>query len=429
MQIFRMVVKEIVYRRLNFALGVLSIGLAAGILAGAMTMLRVHDIQTDRIIEAKQKETEAAMADLDNKIREATLKLGFNLVIFPKDLDLSEWYTEGYGTSYMPEEYVTKLATSNIVTVRHLLPSLQQKVKWPEKKRTVILIGTRGEIPDMHKSPVQTLAEAVPAGTIVLGFELHNSMGITEGERVTFMGREFSVHKCHEERGGQDDFTVWLHLSEVQELLDKEGKINAILALECACAWADVEKVRAELGAILPDTQIKEMGSKALARAEARISAKAAKDAEIAREKKGREDLKASREGFASKLVGVVMAAAMVWIFVLTFNNVRERRNEIGILRAIGMRSGQILIIFLSKSVAMGFLGGLLGVAAGVFGGLAVGGHIEHMESSGVLLASIFNFKSCGMIVVLAGFLSVVASWIPSMMAAGQDPAEILQKE
>ena len=39
------------------------------------------------------------------------------------------------------------LAAVKLVTVNHLLPSLTQKIEWPEAKRTVILTGTRGEVP------------------------------------------------------------------------------------------------------------------------------------------------------------------------------------------------------------------------------------------------------------------------------------------
>ena len=64
------------------------------------------------------------MAKLKDDTRKAMLKLGFNVVILPKDQNLSDWYADDYASKYMPEEYVTKLANSRVVTVRHFLPSL-----------------------------------------------------------------------------------------------------------------------------------------------------------------------------------------------------------------------------------------------------------------------------------------------------------------
>ena len=64
-------------------------------------------------------------------------------------------------------------------------------------------------------------------------------------------------------------------------------------------------------------------------------------------------------------LVPVVMVGSGVWIGLLALANVRDRRGEIGILRALGLRSRQILLIFLGKAVAIGLAGACLGYAAG----------------------------------------------------------------
>ena len=62
---------------------------------------------------------------------------------------------------------------------------------------------------------------------------------------------------------------VELHLADAQKLLGKEGLINAMLALECNCADIDrAGTVRAEIQAILPDTQVIETEKIALAREE-----------------------------------------------------------------------------------------------------------------------------------------------------------------
>jgi len=182
---------------------------ASGSLIGAVTLLRIHDIQTGNILEAKQALVTESMAELEDETRKAMLKLGFNVVILPKDQNLSDWYAEDYASKYMPEEYVHTLADSRVVTVRHFLPSLQQKIEWPERKRKIILVGTRGEVPNLHKSPVKPLVQQVPPGTITLGYELHRSMDIKEGDNVELMGKSFEVHKCYAERGNKDDITEY----------------------------------------------------------------------------------------------------------------------------------------------------------------------------------------------------------------------------
>ena len=236
MTLLRISLREIQYRKSGFLLSLLAVAIAVGSTVSALLLLKLHDIETDVLLARKEEETRRKLKLLGNEVRKATLKLSFNLVILPEGQDIREWYTKDYASKYMPEEYVDVLADSGIVLVRHFLPSLQEKIKWPETERTIILVGTRGEVPNLHKSPKKPLVEAVPPGTIVLGHELHRSLGLKQGDTVRVMGRELRIHKCHSRRGSKDDITAWVHLSAAQEMLNKKGLINAILALECLCA-------------------------------------------------------------------------------------------------------------------------------------------------------------------------------------------------
>ena len=428
MTIWNLLIREILHRKLNFALAVLSVMVASGSLIGSVTLLRIHDIHTGKLLEQKQADLEQRMAQLKDDTRKAMLKLGFNIVILPKDQNLSDWYADDYASKYMPEEYVHKLADSGIVTVRHFLPSLQQKIEWPEHKRTIIMVGTRGEVPNLHKNPLKPLVQPVPPGTISLGYELHRSLEMKVGDKVELMGRQFTVHACHKVRGNKDDITAWIYLAEAQELLDKEGKINAILALECLCTTDALPKIREEIAGILADTQVIERGSRAIARAEARTQVEEQARVAIEKEIIAREDLRAVRERLASILTPVVVTACAVWIAVLGFTNVRARREEIGILRAIGVRSRDVMVMFVSRHVLLGVLGGALGFVAGVlaavyFGAAHEGTQIRMIDMdlswAGLLLASVGG----------AAALAVIAGWIPTMIAARQDPADVLRND
>jgi len=426
--VWHLAAKEIAYRKLNFGLGLLSVVVAVGCLVGALTLLSVHDARTRQVLARREQQTQERMAALSDDVRKAMLTLGFNIVILPKDQNLSDWYAEDYGSKYMPEQYVERLAESDIVTVRHLLPSLQQKVKWPERERTIILVGTRGEVPPLHRPAKKPLLQPVPAGTIVLGHELHRSMGLNVGDSVMLLGHEFTVSKCHPERGTKDDITAWIDLAEAQELLDKRGLINAILALECICAEANVGKVRADITRVLPDTQVIERGSKALARAEARTRVARQGEETLERERHTRATLRREREELASVLVPVVMVAATVWIAFLAFGNVRERRSEIAILRTLGLRSRQVLLLFLSRAIAMGLAGGVLGCALGFLVGKRLGIALDTGAGEALAAGSVFEPALVALALVVAPVLAGAASWIPAVVAAREDPAVILQE-
>ena len=430
MNIRHILIKEILYRWRNFALGLFAVTVAIGSLTGALTLLKVHEFQTQKILNEKEEETKKKMAVLKDEMRKATLKLSFNLLILPKDQSIRDLHMKGYPSEYMPEEYVTRLADSGIVLVRHFLPTLQQKIKWPEKRRTITLVGARGEVPNLHKNPRKPLVEPVPPGTIVLGYGLHHSLGLQVGDKVKLLGREFTVHKCYEERGSKDDFTAWIHLHTAQELLKKEGMINAILALECVCSQVEglLPKVRNEIEQILPGTQVIEKGTKALARVEARARVGQEAEAVVERERQHRDEMSSERELFAAILVPLIMVACAMWIGLLGFNNVRDRKTEIAIQRAIGFRGRQIMFLLLSKFLIMGLLGGVIGIFAGLgFGrwlGIAMEGDIVGI-ADGKLLEPGLLFLA----LITAPVLTVISGWIPAMIAVRQDPAVVLREK
>ena len=425
MNVWRLVTREIRHRKLNFALGVLSVLVAVGCLVGQLTLLRAHDVRSEELLAAKEAEARVSLAQLEDDYRKIMKEMGFNVLILPAGEESTEFRR---ADKTMPEQYVKKLSNSRTMTVQHLLPILYQSMVWPEMKRSIHLVGTRGEVPMMHRDPKQPILTAVPPGEMVIGYDLWTSLKIKVGDKVKLLGEEFTVSKCQDEWDLNDDMTVWIDLAEAQRLLSKEGRINVIQALKCRCPGMDMSDIRDEIVQILPGTRVKFLANKVTARAKARDRAKAEHARGIAAEKQSRHSLRQTREQLAAYLVPLVIVGCTVWIGLLALGNVRERRGEIGILRAIGVSGRQVFAIFLSKALLMGLGGACLGYAAGMAVGLAVGAalgdvtvrtEVSHLLSPVVLL----------LVLAAAPLLSAAATWAPAMIAARQDPADVLGKE
>ncbi|MGQ9662567.1 MAG: ABC transporter permease, partial [Kiritimatiellia bacterium] len=368
---FSLAIREVVHRWLSFVLIVLAVAVAAGGFLSAQAFLRAYEIHERRKLAPKEEERKKRLATLQDEMRKATLKLSFNLAILPAAQDIHEWHEKDYPTTYMPEEYAYRLANSRLVTMRHLLPMLQQKIRWPEQNRTIILIGCKGEIPDMHKNPRAPLVQPVPDGAITLGYELHTNLGLKVGDKVKLMGREFVVHKCHEERGSKDDITAWIPLKDAQELFQKPGLINVILALECVCVGDNViDRICAEVAQHLPDTKVIEFGTQVLARGEAREKARVEAIQAVEREKRNQAELQADRSRMATWALIALIVACTAWIFMMAMANARSRRPEVAILRAVGYSRRQILVLFLLRHATAGGVGAVIGCLAGLLLGL-----------------------------------------------------------
>lgn len=425
MTIWRLVLREIAHRKLNFVLGLTSVVGAVACLVGAVTLLHAHDRRTEKLLDERHEAVKKAGAELEDAIRRSTIKMGFNVLIVPKDQDLQELNVEGYASKYMPEDNAAKLAKAGIVTINHLLPSITQKLEWPEQKRMIILIGTRGEVPIHNRSEKKPMLDAVPPGQMVVGYRLHESLGLKKGDKLRLLGKEFTVAKLHTERGPPDDSTVWINLKEAQELLDRKNLINVILALECHCAGERLPQIRQEIKGILPGTEVIERGAQAVSRAEARAKAATEAQETLEREQTSRADLRRQREKFAAVLVPLVMLGCAVWVGLLAFGNVRERRLEIGVLRALGVRTPQVFGLFLAKALLLGLLGAVIGYAAG----WGIGLFAAEGTSGGDSPLSLFDLSRFGLVVLATPLLCGLASWLPAQLAAQQDPAVVLCEE
>ena len=437
MNVGSLVILEIMHRKLGFALAVATVATSVAALVAVAALLGAHDLRTAQMLDDMNAETGRMeerfireMKAYEDGVRKTMKGLGFNVFIFPEGQELDEVYAEGFASKTMPETYANTLAESKIVTVNHLLPSLTRKLEWPERKRTVILIGIRGEVPIAHRDPKKPLIDPVSRGRIVLGYELHRSLGLHEGNATAFMGQEFTIEKCHTERGTKDDVTIWMHLGECQELLGEEGRINAIKALECNCASIDrLGEIRREIAAILPGTKVIETESKALARAEARNKAKklsqsaiAAKKAETTKLRADRERLRLEDEQKYTALVTVVILVSMAWIAFLAFSNSRDRQSEIGILRAMGISTGSILGALMGRAFLVGLAGAGLTLLLAFFFSDPLREALHGFELKSLM-------EHVPLILISVPALSCAASWLPALQAANRDPATILRNE
>jgi len=426
MNLLRLIRKELLFNGRNSLAAFIAVTLASGVLLGTLNFLRLHETSATHILSEKKRQTEARGAALREELRKATLKLSFNLLILPEQIELKDWYADQISEHDLPEAYAQTLAESGVVTVRHFLPTLQRKLIWPEKNRTILLAGTRGEVANLFKNPRKPLVQPVPDGTMVLGHELHSTLGISLNETVVLMGREFTVHRLHEERGSKDDITVWISLKDAQELLNKKGRVSSILALECLCA-SGVEQVRGEIQALLPGTQVVEMGSRILARAETRIRAGQETKALLKEEVKQQARLQATRERLAALLVPLVMVLCGGWIGLLSFTAGRRRQDEIGILRAVGFGTGRILSLLIGKTLLIGLLGGLFGYVLGAALPAILAHGLPALTPAD--LAAGWSLSNGVQTVLISALLMGVTTWIPALIATRTDPADSLRKE
>jgi ABC-type antimicrobial peptide transport system permease subunit len=106
---------------------------------------------------------------------------------------------------------------------------------------------------------------------------------------------------------------------------------------------------------------------------------------------------------------------------------VRERRREIGVLKAIGARDRDILRWFLLEAFAVGLAGGIIGTAVGLLIALWVGVSVNSYLIQQGLQSIQFGDLSWPLLAVSilgTSALAIVAGVIPALQAAGLAPTE-----
>ncbi len=121
-------------------------------------------------------------------------------------------------------------------------------------------------------------------------------------------------------------------------------------------------------------------------------------------------------------LGGISLVVGAIGILTIMTIAVRERRGEIGLLRALGARRGQVLGLFVAEAVLLASLGGLAGLLIGAGGaqliGLVAPDLPVHTPWQYVLGAE-----------AGAALIGLLAGGYPAWRAARLDPLEALRAE
>ncbi len=377
-----LIFKEIRHRKTNFALGSLAVMMAVALFISFFTAAKASNRETARLM----------------------LSLGFNLHIIPKDTNMNEFLLTGLPDKTMPEQYLEKLASQKEISYNHLLATLQKKINW--RGLDVILTGLAPEVcPPGRKTP--PMSYQIERGNLYVGYRVAKALGLKKTDVVEIESKTFKVAKCLAESGGTDDIRIQCHLRDAQDILNLPEQISEIRAVDCLCfAPTDdpVSILRKEIGPLLPEAQVFHTKAIASTRAKTRQMV---------------------RNLFAV-IVPFVFIACGVWIGVLAVMNVRDRQQEIGIMRALGYSSGRITMLFLGKALTIGLVGALVGFLLGTGLALNFGPDIFKMTAKTMIRPdmSLLIYS-----LVFAPVFAAVSSFIPAMIAVTYDPAVTLREE
>ncbi len=237
-------------------------------------------------------------------------------------------------------------------------------------------------------------------GEILAGTNLKDMLKLAQGSVILLEseGRsmEFTV-KGFIERGGAEDSAVIMAIPDAWELLDARDKLSAVLVRGKSSELSGVIK---EINEIAPAAMVKTLRQVAVAE----------------------ESLLAKIQLLMALVTLIVMFAAGISVAGTMGATVLERREEIGLMKALGATRGQISRFYRTEAVLIGISGGVTGY---LFGYLSAQVISKGAFNSFINMPFYIFFLS-----IITGLaVSLFPSYFPVRDAMRYNPAVILRGE
>jgi putative ABC transport system permease protein len=190
---------------------------------------------------------------------------------------------------------------------------------------------------------------------------------------------------------------VLMELNTAQDIFNRQGNVSAVIL--AAKTIDDLAQMPATIGIEYPDL-------------------KASGQTDIVIEHRTRLE---SVDGFFAMINGTVVVVVFMFVSIVMFVAVMERRRDIGVLRAIGARRMTIFQMIASESLILSLGGALLAWPIwAVISSYFIG---EFSSSPEVIFA---GWLEMGLLVIVVG---IGASLVPAWRAVRIDPLEALRYE
>lgn len=203
------------------------------------------------------------------------------------------------------------------------------------------------------ETPSHMTVIGIGGSTCELGEQIANRLRVHVGEFLELHSASSRV-LCAIERinryGGVEDNQIFIFLGAAQYLLSQPGRVS-IIAINAAGKPGEIKKFVAQLQNLSPDVDVRPLlqFSDAQAKIYSRIS------------------------GLLTAATALILALTALCVMAAMTNIAAERRNDVGMMKAIGGSARRVLNLFLTEAVILGLVGGLIGAAAGIALSVALG--------------------------------------------------------
>jgi putative ABC transport system permease protein len=307
------------------------------------------------------------------------------------------------------------------VAAAELLYGIVQVSPWDVRSRvadarratSAVLVGYQLSGNDLGEIfPSTILAE--PQGRVLMGVEpgirvsscelgeqLATRLGVQIQQFVQLQANGSNV-VCYIGRirrfGGPEDGQILMWLDAAQELLRQPGRLTAI-ALRVAGNPGSVQQYLATLQSSLPDVEVRPI--RQFTEGEAKIYYRIS--------------------GLLNVTVAIVLLLTGLCVMAAMTNVAMERKNDVGLMKAIGGATRRVLRLFMMEAALLGLAGGVIGAAAGIFLSIWLGKQVFGVAAQPRLIVYPVSVALTTIVAILSAYpLRRLASVRPASVFRGE---------
>ena len=372
-------------RRRKGRMALLVVGLAIGVATVVALMVATKTMRTD------------VATKLD--------EYGANILVVPRSSDLSLSYggvtvaSAAYDVGELTMDDLERIGTiKNAANVSVVAPKLLGAVSLGG--RPVLMAGVlfEDEIRLKQWWEVHGVYPLAPNEALA-GARLAQTVDLKLDETVDVADQRFRIVGILEENGSQDDDILFVDLSVAQQMMDKSRGIN-LVEIAALCIACPIEEMVRQIGDVLPQARATALRQAVTLRMET--------VGQLSR--------------FALAVSGVVTAIGGLVVLTTMLGAVSDRRQEIGLFRALGFRQRHVERVILTEAALVSLVGGALGWLIGMAVAALLTPAITNVETP-VVWDPLLALMAIGG-ALLAGLLGSI---YPAVRAAKLDPSVALR--
>ncbi len=353
-------------------------------------------------VVALQAITHTMRADVEVKLDE----YGANILIVPRSNSLSLSYggltvaAAAYDVGELTDQDVARISTiPNSANLSIIAPKLLSAVE--VEGQTVLLAGVDFASELELKKWWHLLEGRRPEADdeAIVGARVASLLGLGVGSPVRVGDSVFRVVALLAENGTQDDDMLFVSLDAARRALGRPGGVS-LVEVAALCTTCPIEDIVEQIEAVLP---------------QARVSA-------LRQAVTLRMEMVGQLSRFSLLLSGVVLFIGGLVVLTTMLGAVTERKQEIGLFRAIGFRGAHIVRIIFTEAALLSILGGLLGWLVGMVTAVLLAPGVARVDIS-VRWDPWLAVGAVG----LALLVGLLASLYPAVRAARLDPTTALR--